>query len=212
MGCYPLRGPFFGRGTPGCSSSYPSVAVLAHPQARSRLLHPAAPRPAPPTEPSPPPGTAGWSRSPCPSSPAFLHPWAMLASVPSFPSPPQKLGGTRGKPISHVRFGLVLSASFSSEEESSSSSSSSAEGSASAREEAARLSIHAWTLPKRKGDRSIVGWWQGTVPSGAAGAGWGGAGMPGERCASPPAQPGLTVPAVPLLSAHGHRGAICPQR
>lgn len=42
---------------------------------------------------------------------------------------------SRGKPIPHVRFGLVLSASFSSEEESSSSSSSSAEGSASAREE-----------------------------------------------------------------------------
>ena len=120
---------------------------------------PGAPRPAPPAEPSLPPGALGWSGTPCPPSPAFLPPWGMPASVPSCPS-------TRGKPILHVRFGLVLSASFSSEEESSSSSSSSAEGSASAREETARLNARTQTLPFPR-DRSPGGWQggAGTAPS-----------------------------------------------
>lgn len=195
-----------------------SRASTSHSSDQAAL--PSAPRPAPPAEPSPLPRALGWRESPCPSLPAFLHPWAMLASVPSFPSPPHKgQGSTTGKPILHIRFGLVLSASFSSEEESSSSSSSSAEGSASAREETSQLNIRAWTLPERGQSGTGASWAGGTglCPVGQPGQGsadawWGGVGIPGERCACPPAQPGLTVPAVPVLTAHGHHGAICPQR
>lgn len=53
-----------------------------------------------------------------------------------------------------------------------------------------------------------------------AGGGWGraawctagAAGVPAERCACPSAQPGLTVPAVPVPTARGRHEAMCPQR
>lgn len=158
-----------------------------------------------------------WAGAGAPGHPRLPSsiPGRCLQVCPASPRPPRKgQGSTRGKPISHVRFGLVLSASFSSEEESSSSSSSSADGSASAREETAQLNNRAWTLPEWGQSGTGASWagGGGTVPSGVAEAGWGGAGIPGERRTCPPARPRLTVPAVPVLTAHGHCGAVWPQR
>lgn len=192
----------------GCSSSYPDVAVPACPLALTRLLRLAAPRSASPDllpAPSPRHRRVPWAGAGAPAHPRlpFSVPARCLQVCPASPRPPPK---ARGKPISHVRFGLVLSTSFSSEEESSSSSSSSAEGSASAREETAQLNIRARTLPEQGQSGPGASWAGGTrlCPVGRPGQGsadaqWGGAGIPGERCACPPAQPGLTVPAIPVL-------------
>lgn len=219
MGCYlgvtaALRGPFFARcmlSMHGCSSSYPDVAVPAPSPCSDQAASPGCTQSCSPHRALTTTGCPGLEREPLATLaclPPSLGDACKCAQLPL--APPQRPGQHQGQThlartvwlgvicLLLLRRGIVFVVIILR----------GGERVYKRRDSPAEQPCMDPSRVGPVGDRSIVGWWCRTVPSGVAGAGWGGAGIPGERRTCPPARPRLTVPAVPVLTARGYRGAV----